>query len=246
MKALFVGDVHNHLYMFKDIERLDKEYKFDRIIFLGDYVDDWLTDNHNSLETLNTLFKLKEKGPDKYTMLIGNHELSYLGFPCSGHHKELEDLVEQKLKENIYNLEYYTEIELDGKTFVCSHAGFTNDYICQVLDVYGDWKPVLDELQKNRLQNLAYLRYCSRARGGMDSCSSFVWTDRMEHLRLAQNEKPVIPYQIAGHTPVTTVAFHSAENSEMYFVDTHSTYRSGEPYGDKSYLIYDKGFKIVY
>lgn len=244
MKALFIGDVHNHSYMFKDIERLDKEYKFDRIIFLGDYVDDWLTDNHNSLETLNTLFKLKEKEPDKYTMLIGNHELSYLGFPCSGHHRELEDLVEQKLKENIHNLEYYTEIELGNKTFVCSHAGFTNDYICQVLDMYGEWKPVLDDLQKTKLQNLAYLRYCSRARGGMDSCSSFVWTDRRELMYCPDNL--IIPYQIVGHTPASTVGSYISESEELYFVDTHSTYRNGEPYGDKSYLMYDKEFKIVY
>lgn len=244
MKALFVGDVHNHLYMFKDIERLDKEYKFDRIIFLGDYVDDWLTDNHNSLETLNTLFKLKEKEPDKYTMLIGNHELSYLGFPCSGHHKELEDLVEQKLRENIHNLEYYTEIELGNKTFVCSHAGFTNDYICQVLDMYGEWKPVIDDLQKTKLQNLVYLRYCSRARGGMDSCSSFVWTDRRELMYCSDNL--IIPYQIVGHTPASTVGSYISESEELYFVDTHSTYRNGEPYGDKSYLMYDKEFKIVY
>ena len=244
MKALFIGDVHNHSYMFKDIERLDKEYKFDRIIFLGDYVDDWLTDNHNSLETLNTLFKLKEKEPDKYTMLIGNHELSYLGFPCSGHHRELEDLVEQKLKENIHNLEYYTEMELGNKTFVCSHAGFTNDYICRVLDMYGEWKPVLDDLQKTKLQNLAYLRYCSRARGGMDSCSSFVWTDRRELMYCPDNL--IIPYQIVGHTPASTVGSYISESEELYFVDTHSTYRNGEPYGDKSYLMYDKEFKIVY
>ena len=32
MKILFVGDVHNHMYMFKDIERLDSQYNFDRII----------------------------------------------------------------------------------------------------------------------------------------------------------------------------------------------------------------------
>ena len=36
MKVLFVGDVHNHTYMFNDIQRLDKEHNFDKIIFLAD------------------------------------------------------------------------------------------------------------------------------------------------------------------------------------------------------------------
>ena len=67
MKYLFVGDVHNHSYIFDDVDRLDKEYNFDRIIFLGDYVDDWLTDNHDSLKTLDKIFSLKEKDPNKYT-----------------------------------------------------------------------------------------------------------------------------------------------------------------------------------
>lgn len=39
MKILFLGDIHNHLYMFDDIKRIDNEYKLDKIIFLGDYVD---------------------------------------------------------------------------------------------------------------------------------------------------------------------------------------------------------------
>ena len=32
MNVLFVGDVHNHAYMFKDVEKLDDKYHFDRII----------------------------------------------------------------------------------------------------------------------------------------------------------------------------------------------------------------------
>lgn len=247
MKVLFVGDIHNHLYMIDDIKRLDKEYNFDRIICTGDYVDDWGTDNHTSLETLDKIFNLKKKDKNKYTLLLGNHEMSYLGFPCSGHHTELEDVVQQKLKENIDLIDLYTTVILEDKEFICTHAGLTNDYICQVLDAYGDYKPVLEQFNKDKLNSLSYLRFCSYRRGGRDSCSSFVWTDRMEHLELSQFDRPIVPYQIAGHSPVTTVSFHSAENSEMYFIDTHSTYRDGTVYGDKSYLMWNEDeFKVVY
>ena len=85
MNVLFVGDVHNHLYIFDDVQRLDKEYNFDKIVFLGDYVDDWNTNNQDSLETLKKVFELKESNPDKYRFCLGNHEFSYLGFRCCGH-----------------------------------------------------------------------------------------------------------------------------------------------------------------
>lgn len=246
MKVLFVGDIHNHLYMIDDIKRLDKEYNFDRVICMGDYVDDWGTDNHNSLETLDKIFKLKKSNKEKYTLLIGNHELSYLGFPCSGHRAELEDVMMQKLKENIDLLNLYTEVELGDRTFVCTHSGLTNDYVCQQLDVYGEWKPILEQFDKDKLLNLRYLCYCSYYRGGRDMCSSFVWADRREMQDLTLREKLIIPYQIIGHSPVQSVCNIVGENFELFFTDTHSTYRDGSPFGDKSYLMWDGEFKVLY
>lgn len=246
MKVLFVGDIHNHQKIFEDINRLDNKYKFDRIICTGDYVDDWLTNNHDSLKTLEKIFELKRNNPDKYTLLIGNHELSYLGFPCSGHMIELEDIIEQKLKENIDFLEYYTEVDLDNKTYVCTHSGITNDYIYNMLDKSGNWKQSLNELQKDKLKNLEYLKCCSYRRGGRDNCSSFVWADRMEHIESLENNEPIIKYQIFGHSPVKTISNITKNNYNYYCIDTHSTYRDGMQYGDNSYLIYDNGFKVEY
>lgn len=247
MKALFVGDIHNHMNMISDIKRLDKEHNFDKIICFGDYVDDWDTDNHDSLRTLNAVFDLKNSDKDKYTLLIGNHELSYLGFPCSGHHQELEDVVRQKLEENIDLLDFYISIGLGNNSYVCTHAGLTNDYICQVLDVYGDWQSIMEQFQKFKLGNLQFLRYCSSKRGGHDRCSSFVWADRFEHMESAERERPLIPYQIIGHSPVSTIGNMSGVDMMFYFVDTHSTYRDGTPYGDNSYLIWNEDkFEVAY
>ena len=47
MKVLFVGDVHTHNYILNDVKRLDEKYNFYRIVFLGDYVDDWLSSGGN-------------------------------------------------------------------------------------------------------------------------------------------------------------------------------------------------------
>ena len=236
MKYLFVGDVHNHSYIFDDVDRLDKEYNFDRIIFLGDYVDDWLTDNHDSLKTLDKIFSLKEKDPNKYTFLIGNHELSYLGYKCSGHMTELEDIMEMKLKENLDKLDLYTSIQCGDREYICTHAGITNKFINNILKGKDNWKTELENMNQTKLKSLCLLNMVSYIRGGLSSFSSFLWADLREHLLYNQEVEPIIPNQIIGHTPVKTII----DENNFIFIDTHSTYRNGKPFGDKSYLMWDE------
>lgn len=240
MKVLFVGDIHNHNYIFEDIGRLDEKYHFNRIILVGDYVDDWNTTNHQSLETLDRLFTIKETLGDKLTLLFGNHELSYLGHKCSGHRYELEDVMEQKLKENIDKLEFYTSVKCGRYEYICSHAGFTNGFL--INDLGGNkWRETLDNMSRDKLHNLDVFAKCSYLRGGRDEFSSCLWCDRREHAYFTVQE-PIIPHQIVGHTPVQTII----ERDNIYFIDTHSTYQDGSEYGDKSYLIWNTNqFEIV-
>lgn len=252
MKILFVGDVHNHKYIFDDIKRLDTRYNFDRIIFIGDYVDDWNTTNHQSLESLDIIFKLKDENPDKYTFLIGNHELSYLGYKCSGHQYELEDIMELKLKEHIDYFDLVTSVNCDGNIYICSHAGFTNAFIEELLksdEKYKNDTKFYDynlyykmvNMNKDKLNNLEPFSHCSYLRGGLDEFSSCLWCDIKEHSYFSM-QVPLIPHQIVGHTPVK----HIIENNGIYFIDTHSTYQDGTEYGDKSYLMWNENrFEVV-
>ena len=240
MKYLFVGDIHNHKYMFDDVKRLDDKYKFDRIIFFGDYVDDWFTDNHQSLETLDIIFNLKVSDLDKYTLLIGNHELSYMGFPCSGHHYELEDIMQMKLFENIDKLDFYTEVQCGKDTFYCTHAGITAEYINLALGGKDSWLENLKELNNDKLNSLSLLTPCSYFRGGVSECSSFVWADIREFI-LSHADRPIVKNQIIGHTLVPNIKI--VDN--CYFIDTHSTHPDGRQYGDKSYLVWDENNFII-
>ena len=247
MKILFVGDAHNHKYIFNDVKKLDTQYNFDRIIFMGDYVDDWNTTNHQSLESLDIIFKLKNENPDKYTFLIGNHELSYLGYKCSGHQYELEDVMEMKLKEHINDFDLATSVNCNGDIYICSHAGFTNAFIEELLKgdkKYYDYNLYykMVDMNKDKLNNLEPFSHCSYLRGGLDEFSSCLWCDRQEHSYF-RTQVPLIPHQIVGHTPVKSII----EENGIYFIDTHSTYRDGSEYGDKSYLIWNEDkFEKVY
>lgn len=246
MKYLFVGDIHNHQYIFEDVERLDKKYNFSQIIFFGDYVDDWNTDNHDSLKTLEKVFNLKQYNPLKYTFLLGNHELSYLGYRCSGHCTELEEIVSTQLALNADMFDLATSVNCNNDIYVCSHAGFTNPFIRELIgdkeyhdyDLY--YKMV--DMNKNKAKNLEPFSHCSSLRGGKHEFSSSMWCDRREHSQFAKIEEPLIPHQIVGHTPVKTII----EENGIYYIDTHSTYQDGTEFGDKSYLIWNEDkFEII-
>lgn len=257
MKVLFVGDIHTHDYMIDDIKRLDNEYNFHRIVCLGDYVDDWLSTGYDSIKTLNKIIELKNSNKDKYILLLGNHELSYLGFPCSGHQYNQEKQMQDILLKNINLFDLYYSINLEDKHYYCTHAGITNSYIHSVLnrineeDFYlyktNSYIKNLHTMNSDKLHSLYLLNRVSSLRGGMDNYSSFVWCDKREHEYFGLMEQYLIPYQIIGHTPVTTISNISSENGMLYFIDTHSTYRDGRPIGDKSYLMWDENkFTVVY
>lgn len=255
IKTLFVGDIHTHDYILDDIKRLDEEYNFYRIVCLGDYVDDWLSSGYDSIKTLNKIIELKDSNKDKYILLLGNHELSYLGFPCSGHQYNQEKEIQNILLKNIDLFDLYYSIDLGDKYYYCTHAGITNSYIHDVLNkineeenlYYTDsYKKNLDTMNNDKLHSLHLLNKVSSLRGGIDNYSSMVWCDKREHEYFSVAEEYLIPYQIVGHTPVTTVSNISSENGILYFVDTHSTYRDGRNIGDKSYLMWNEDeFQIV-
>jgi predicted MPP superfamily phosphohydrolase len=225
------------------VERLDNEYNFDRIIFVGDYVDDWHTNNHDSIQTLEKVIKLKTDSWNKYTFLWGNHDISYVGYPCGGHcFDELEHIVSLKLKNYFEYFDLYTEVKCGDKTFIVTHAGISNPYLEMILGK-DTWRKTLDDMNTNKLTELEKLKYCARYRGGNDAFSSFIWCDRKEHLMLNEFEKPIISYQIIGHSTVKNIDI----NNDYIFIDTHSTYSNGNLYGDKSYLIWDDDkFEVVY
>lgn len=102
-------------------------------------------------------------------------------------------------------------------------------------------------MNNNIEEVLPLLHLVSEARGGSNSFSSFVWCDRLEHLMYSLDEPYIFGYQIIGHTPVKTISTYSGKDMMLYFIDTHSTYRNGDPYGDQSYLVYnDNNFDILY
>ena len=140
MKILVVPDIHGSwLNAITFIEK--NKDKVDKVITLGDYVDDWDEDVNGPvmIEGFNKLCSMARAEPDKFCICIGNHDNSYIsetreGSNCSGHHWEYAEQYEKMFKDNmdIINVAYL----LDGILF--SHAGVSQRWYIQNIGYYNN------------------------------------------------------------------------------------------------------------
>jgi len=94
-KTLFVGDTHGNFFVTKAVMKIYLGGDFDRIIFLGDYVDR----GNQQLDNVNCIMGLKLARPEEVYLLRGNHEVvstnSRYGF---------WEAVTSKYSESLYKL----------------------------------------------------------------------------------------------------------------------------------------------
>lgn len=140
MKVLAVGDIHTKTWILYEVAELIDKY--DKIVFCGDYADNWNTAPGKSIAAWKTLHMLMQSNPDKVKAVIGNHDYSYIHPEIAGRSSgwnavtfTLINAPENKyLKEWLLSLP--ATLEVDGVTF--SHAGITEQWNGQ-LDVQGLW-----------------------------------------------------------------------------------------------------------
>lgn len=75
MEILTISDLHGRT--------VGKEADFnayDQIVFLGDYTDSYVEADETIFNNLSEIILLKRREPDKFVLLIGNHDAQYLHF----------------------------------------------------------------------------------------------------------------------------------------------------------------------
>lgn len=130
MKTLVLGDIHGH-NTWKDI--IEKE-TFDKVVFLGDYLDSFTLDYKVITENFRNIIEYKKKLGDKCILLYGNHDHSYYNLErCSGFKSEayttykflLNELFENKLIDLIH-------IQDD---IIMSHAGISEYWLNNIANI---------------------------------------------------------------------------------------------------------------
>ena len=192
MKALIIPDLHCREFWKEAVEKWDGP-----IIFLGDYLDpypyEWDEDEQrpHPVDYLLEVINFKDCNPDRVTLLIGNHDESYIheGLDASRHNYSLHDTLHQIYTEDIEFFQIAKQI--DDTLF--THAGVSKDWLKR-----HDLK--LPETDADNYLNEIYKASpeifweMSWERGGIDKTGSPIWHDVREF------DVDETHFQVFGHT----------------------------------------------
>ena len=207
--VLIVGDMHcKQTWILPYVDAAVKKKSVDRIVFLGDYLDDFLCHGDEAINQLEFHLKWLKKASRNVDVvhLCGNHDWSYL--------QESDGMSER------------------AGQCVCSHAGITESWIMS-LDLQQDEANAVDLLNDMYAKSDNRLNSCGKLRGGSDAPGP-LWADGME----TESDEGLDLDQIVGHTPVCFASIKRRRNgSFVAYCDTFSTNPSGKAMGDGSLLL---------
>lgn len=203
MKTITIGDLHG-----KGHWKFVDPAQYDKIIFIGDYLDAFDVDNETMLDNLNDIIYFKNVYPDKVILLIGNHDqLQYVhNVRCSGFRPEMAVVFKGVLEEN----RDLFQAAFQHKDIIWTHAGIHDGwYNTRCKEPTERLAGELNEPMWNiaDVLNLAYeagsrfMFDIGRRRGGRHDVGGPFWVDKD-----LLSKKPLKGYrQIVGHNKVDEI-----------------------------------------
>ena len=253
-EILIVPDVHG-----RDFWKVIDDYPETSIVFLGDYLSPYISHEHitneQSIKIFKEIIKYKQDNYDRVTLLLGNHDASYIiGVNMCENRVDYKnyDIIRKLFWDNSHMFQLTKGIEINNKKFIFSHAGYTKRWIkdakelfmTEDLDkIFSDWD-YLNRMNKTH-SNLLYrnLRNCSSYRGGYDNSGSPIWADVQEHINKNVN-KETDWIQIFGHS-WCKIPIHSISEYEWYMLDTGKNVFYIDDNGILRFLKDDKEVKLI-
>lgn len=227
---LIVPDVHGRTFWEEPVKEVLEKTNA-KIVFLGDYLDPYGYEGITSKDAImvfKEIIELKKLYKDRIILLIGNHDVCYIGETESGgrydkwNAPEIRDLFMNNW--DLFEFIYFDEVA--GKKYLFSHAGFNPEWLDIRREFLGikDDEPFLDfvigydwklNFFKDQMRLVSYLEDVSSWRWGPARASSFVWCDVNEHLFEHKHLEGCV--QIFGHTQQAKVPVREKDN--LYCLD---------------------------
>lgn len=221
-KVFVIPDVHLKPWMFDMAEKKMKSAKYDRIVILGDIVDDWNQERNIDLysETFERIMSFLSVHPDTL-YCYGNHDLSYIwetlesGYSAYARATVVDGMKEIDAALPKGNAAYIHRID----NVLFSHAGLTESFVRKH---FGSGSHVdIDYIME-------YVNMMDRLYMWKDD--SPIWArPQYGEMRLY----PADMLQVVGHTPVV----EPLKERNLLTVDTFSTYRDGRPIGNEAFVV---------
>ena len=222
MNILTIGDIHG-ISTWKEVN----PDEYDKIIFVGDYVDSFDISNLSILNNLKEIIKFKEDNYDKVVLLYGNHDIQYLydeesRYKCSGYRPLMAFDLKTIFNEHKNLFQFAYQIE----NVLWTHAGVTRMWADEFLKGVDktDYATTLNEMAQTK-STLNDLMLVGRSRGGWALTSGPLWADFNRDLKYDYLTGLI---QIFGHTEVKEITKFEGYNVELVDVDTLQS--SGEMY----------------
>lgn len=220
LKTISVGDLHGH-----DVWQGIDADRFDKIIFVGDYLDSFDKSNTEILHNLKEIIEFKKAYPEKVILLIGNHELSYFYFPdftCEGFRAEARPALQILFNDN----RDMFQVAYQHKKYLWTHAGVSSKWLSEfkpLAEERGIWNDnlpladILNMANETSLRIKLFQKSGKRMRyGDTDLVGGIMWADISE-----TREDYLDGYnQVAGHTPIernTTIEYNV---SSITYIDS--------------------------
>lgn len=228
---ILVPDIHGRSFWKEAIPYVESGAS---CIFLGDYTDPYAVDNISDVEVLNNFRKIlsfAHTHRDRVTLLLGNHDLSYMGNPwgiwtvyADRFCYDYADVLSEYYNENADLFSLCTVKVIGGKTFLFSHAGMHPVWVawCGLFDDVdkSNAKALAESVDKlyresldsgGRTEFMEALAMVGGFRGGNSPAGSMVWADCREYEGIDCGFT-----QIFGHTSVKGIAGREGDEHTPY------------------------------
>ena len=219
IKILAVGDLHG-----KSCWQVIDFPQYDKVVFMGDYVDSTSHNDDEILENLKEVIGAKERFPEKVVLLLGNHDIQYLYYPdfrCSGFRRSMQLSLTELFNRQIHLF----QIAYQVGNHLFTHAGISAPWHNR-LEALVEKIPLREMRETSNLAALlnalnqtwhrGLLHEVGTIRGGSKEFGGVTWADK-EELRNYPLEGF---HQIVGHNPVPYIeALSFNDDTSITFVD---------------------------
>ena len=235
MKLLVIPDVHGINTWKRQVNEALLE-KDTHIVFLGDYVDNYVLDGLTILNNLKEIIELKKMFPTRITLLLGNHDYAYIfgKFGISGFDVAMWWDYRQIFNDNWKLFQLAWGFQGKDRYTLLTHAGLTESFYATLLeDIYAPdsimhdilikettnwWLMPIHELLNYFIDQVHTMWQIGYMRKGASKSGSILWADKHELI----NDRYTGIDQIVGHTINDYVEVKFMAKDKLYFTDVHT------------------------
>lgn len=215
IKTITIGDIHG-----KNIWNTINPLLYDKIIFIGDYVDSFHDKDNQIITNFKNIIQFKLDNFDKVVLLLGNHDLQYYfryedlrKFSCSGLRINIWSTLHHIYAQN----KHLFSVAFQYKKYLWTHAGISKQLIQLTDKLPKDKLQWADNLNKLFKQADDSLFIVGKLRGGEYPVGSIFWADKQD----TENSFISGLHQIVGHSKVKNIItnYNKSRTSSITYVD---------------------------